>query len=122
MIMLIARALLAKIRPPRLNPRELQDQVDVTRAAVLTSAYALARQQEHKPEGGSSFSYEQLEREIAAIKPLAKKRRVQLALNDQVSIRHRTFAVQPRAAADVETNDHPTTAWAAQSSIIVDKL
>lgn len=82
--MLIARALLAKIRPARLNPREIQDQVDVTRAAVLTAAYAVGRQQQHA-HGSDAYSYSELEKEIAALKPLARKRRAQTALNDQVS-------------------------------------
>lgn len=84
--MLIARALLAKIRPPRLNPRELQEQVDITRAAVLTSAYAVARrrQQQHGHGDDEAYSYDRLEKEIEAIKPLARKRRAQMALNDQV--------------------------------------
>lgn len=80
--MLIARALLAKIRPPRLNPREIQDQVDITRAAVLTAAYAVGRQHAH---GDETCSYEILEKEMAALKPLARKLRVQTAINDQVS-------------------------------------
>lgn len=79
--MLIARALLAKIRSPRLSPRELQDQLDVSRAAVLTAAYSLAHQLEHDVP---SKRYSQLEKEIAALKPLARKRKAQTALNDQV--------------------------------------
>ena len=82
--MLIARALLAKVRPPRLNPREIQDQVDVTRAAVLTAAYALGQQQRHA-HGDETYSYDQLEKETAALKPPARKLRVQMAINDQVS-------------------------------------
>ncbi|CAN0300413.1 unnamed protein product [Pylaiella littoralis] len=88
--MLIARALLAKIRPPRLNPREMQEQVDITRAAVLTSAYALARQQQqqHQQQHGhgdsEAYSYDMLEKEIEAMKPSARKRRTQIALNEQV--------------------------------------
>lgn len=81
--MLIARAILARVRAPRLSPREIQDQVDVTRAAVLTAAYAIAREE---ADGLSSKSYGQLEKEIAALKPLARKRRAQTAINDQVSV------------------------------------
>lgn len=80
--MIIARTILAKIRPQRLSPRDIQDQLDVTRAGVLTAAYAIARQE---ADGiPASKSYEQLEKEIAALKPLARKRRTQRALNDQV--------------------------------------
>lgn len=89
--MLIGRALLAKIRPPRLTPREIQEQVDITRAAVLTSAYAVGRrqqqqQQQHGDDGDAeAYSYDRLEKEIEAMKPLARKRRAQVALNDQVN-------------------------------------
>lgn len=83
--MLIARALLAKVRPPRLTPREIQDQVDVTRAAVLTAAYAAGRQRQQHAGGEGAYSYSELEKEVAALKPLARKRRAQTALNDQAS-------------------------------------
>lgn len=80
--MLIARAILGKLRPARLSPREIQDQLDVTRAAVLTAAYAVAQQQ---PDGAlPSKSYAKLEKEIAALKPLARKRKAQTGLNDQL--------------------------------------
>lgn len=82
--MLIARALLAKVRPPRLNPREIQDQVDVTRAAVLTAAYAVG-QQGQNDHGDETYPYDRLEKEIVALKPPARKLRVQTAINDQVS-------------------------------------
>lgn len=82
--MLIARALLAKVRPPRLTPREIQDQVDVTCAAVLTAAYAVGRQEE-SAHGDDTYPYEKLEKEIAALRPPARKLRVQTAINDQVS-------------------------------------
>lgn len=83
--MLIAKALLAKIRPPRLNPREIQDQVDVTRAAVLTAAYAVGRQQQQHALGDETYQYDKLNKDVAALKPLARKLRVQTAINDQVS-------------------------------------
>ena len=80
--MLIARAILSKLRPARLSPREIQDQLDVTRAAVLTAAYAIAQRQ---ADGAlPSKSYAKLEREIAALKPLARKRKAQTEINDQV--------------------------------------
>ena len=94
--MLIARAIVNKIRPPKLSPREVQDQVDFTRAAVLTTAYVAAceRRMTDAPSAHAagqeivfpSNSYEKIEREISALKPLARKRTVQLALNDQVPI------------------------------------
>lgn len=85
-IMLIARALLAKIRPPRLNPREVQEQVDVTRAAVLTAAYAVGGQEQEQEHdrGDETYLCDKLEKEIAALKPPARKLRVQTAINDQV--------------------------------------
>ena len=84
--MLIARALLAKVRPPRLNPREIQDQVDVTRAAVLTAAYAVGqREQAHGDAHGDEASpFDKIEKEMAALKPQARKLRMQTAINDQV--------------------------------------
>lgn len=80
--MLIARSILAKLRPARLSPREIQDQLDVTRTAVLTAAYANARCEQ--PAGVVDKSYGQIEKEIAALKPLAVKKRAQMSLNDQV--------------------------------------
>lgn len=80
--MLIARSILAKLRPARLSPREIQDQLDVTRTAVLTAAYANARREQ--PAGAVDKSYGQIEKEIAALKPLAVKKRAQMSLNDQV--------------------------------------
>lgn len=80
--MLIARSILAKLRPARLSPREIQDQLDVTRTAVLTAAYANARVEQ--PAGAIDKSYGQIEKEIAALKPLAAKKKAQTSLNDQV--------------------------------------
>lgn len=95
--MLIARAMLAKIRPPPLNPREIQNQVDISRAAGLTAAYAAQQQQDEE----SSCSFDQLEKEIAALKPLERKRRAQTAINDQVSL-------EPISAAVVKPTVTPT--------------
>lgn len=102
--MLIARALLAKIRPPPLNPREIQNQVDVSRAAGLTAAYAAQQQQ----DGEWSCSFDQLEKEIAALKPLERKRRVQTAINDQVSLEPISAAVaKPTVTPTCESPQNP---------------
>lgn len=92
--MIITRAILNKIRPPRMSPRELQDQLDLTHAAVLTTAYAAARERRMTERSSTnsveqvivtpSKSYERIEKEVRALSPLARKRSVQLELNDQV--------------------------------------
>lgn len=92
--MIITRAILNKIRPSRLSPRELQDQLDFTHAAVLTTAYAAARERRMTERSSTnsveqvvvtpSKCYERIEKEVRALSPLARKRSVQLGINDQV--------------------------------------
>ncbi|CAN0093853.1 unnamed protein product, partial [Ectocarpus sp. 12 AP-2014] len=100
-IMLIARAMLAKIRPPPLNPREIQNQVDISRAAGLTAVYAAQQQQDEE----SSCSFDQLEKEVAALKPLERKRRAQTAINDQVvtyfTLVHAAHTATPPPTVDI---------------------
>lgn len=77
--MLLARALIAKLRPQRLSPRELQEQLDVSRIAALTMLYKGSK-------AGHDVKCNKLEQEVQALSPEARKKRVQLALNDQVCI------------------------------------
>lgn len=75
--MILGRALWDRLRPQRLNPRELQEQFDVSRIAELTVAYQRARE-------GREVQRSEIEQEVAALKPAARKTRVQSALNEQV--------------------------------------
>lgn len=75
--MILGRALWERLRPQRLSPRELQEQFDMCRIAEFTMAYQRARE-------GREVQHSKIEQEVAALKPAARKTRVQSALNEQV--------------------------------------
>ncbi|CAM9099009.1 unnamed protein product [Discosporangium mesarthrocarpum] len=77
--MIIARTLLSKLRPRRPTARELQEQLDISRAAVLTGAFAAVRE-------GRVLKRHQLEKEVESLHRNERKRRVQSALNQQVIV------------------------------------
>lgn len=95
--MILARTLFAKLRPKRPTPREVQEQIDVSRAAALTMAYA--KRASGIRDGGSETAGDaagslgvdrnQLERKAQGLSPEQAKTRVQSALNDQVSWKRR---------------------------------
>ncbi|CAM9450292.1 unnamed protein product [Choristocarpus tenellus] len=75
--MIIARTLLAKLRPHRASTRELQEQNDLARAVVLTGAFDASSNERN-------FDRSLLQKEVEALSAKDLKVRVQSAINRQV--------------------------------------